>query len=143
MGPYAYMVCMILSLREFIEQFPRLSKRELSLIANRHGIEFRSRLTTRMRKDALRRHACVPHCAQVLYKFRVLDRPQKVTFVPPMEDPRDASDEMAELRHKERKWSRVQRRQLGERESEREESMEYLPVRSFDTNYIFDKYVHA
>ena len=31
---------------------------------------------------------------------------------------RDASDEMTELRHKERKWSRVQWRQLCERESE-------------------------
>ena len=72
-----------------------------------------------MQKDALRRHACVPHCTQVLYRFCALDRPRKVTvFVPLIEDPRDASDEMTELRHKERKWSRVQWRQLRERESE-------------------------
>lgn len=31
---------MILSLGEFIEQFPFLSKRQLSLIANEYGIEF-------------------------------------------------------------------------------------------------------
>ena len=50
-------------------------------------LEFRSCLTTRMQKDALCRHACVPHCTQVLYRFCALDRPRKVTaFVPLIED---------------------------------------------------------
>ena len=71
----------------------------------------------------------------------MLDRPRKVTFVPLMEDPRDALDEMVELRQ--RKWSCVQQRQLCERESEREESVEYPPVRSFNMNHIFDKYIHV
>ena len=130
--PGPFVVCEVVSLREFIEQFPRLSKREMSLIANRHGMQFRTRLTTKMRKDALRRHACVPHCAQVLYRFRVLDRSRKVTFVPPMDEPRNPLDEIGELRHKEKKWTRVQRRKLREGERESDVSQEYPPVRSFD-----------
>ena len=43
------------------------------MITKKHGIEFRSRLTIRMRNDALHCHACVPLCGQVLYKFRPLN----------------------------------------------------------------------
>ena len=42
------------SLREFMEQFPYLSKRELGSIAAAHGINYRSHLIMMMCKDALR-----------------------------------------------------------------------------------------
>ena len=70
-GPF--IVCTVLSLREFIEQFPFLGKRELNVITKKHGIDFRSHLTIRMHNDALCRHACVPLCGWVLYKFRLLN----------------------------------------------------------------------
>ena len=130
--PGPFVVCSVLSLREFIEQFPPLSKRELSLIANRHGIRLMSRLTIRMRKDALRRHVCVSHCAQVLYRFRALDRPRKGTFVSSMDDLRDHLNELQEIRDKERKWSKVHRKKVHERERRVEEPVEYPPLRSFD-----------
>jgi len=53
--------------------------------------------------DALRCHACVPLCDQILYKFCALDRPcTKVTFVPTQDEPRDYLDELVELRQKEK-----------------------------------------
>ena len=56
-------------------------------------------------------NTCIPWYGQVLYKFRALDRPRKVTFVPPSQDnPRDYSDQIEELQQKETKWSRAHRR---------------------------------
>ena len=127
------MVCTIDSLREFIEQFPFLRKPELALIAEKHGIRFKSRLTVTMRKDALRRHTCVPECAQLLYIFRALDRPRKVAFVAPsLDDPRHSTDEIEELRQKTNKRRRMQRKRHRERESVVEQFVEYPPVRSFE-----------
>ena len=63
----------------------------------------------------------------------MLDLPRKVcTFVPPMDDPRDPLDEMVEIRDKERKWTRAQRKKVDERERDIDESAKYLPTRSFD-----------
>ena len=76
-----FIVCSVLSLREFIEQFPFLSKRQLDVIGNMHDIQFRSRLTIRLRVDALHRHARTSSCAQILYKFRALDRPCTVNLL--------------------------------------------------------------
>ena len=52
-------MCSVLSLREFAEWLPFPSKKELSVIANKYGIEFfRSRLTIiRLRMEALHHHA--------------------------------------------------------------------------------------
>ena len=69
-GPF--LVCSVHCLREFIEQFPYLSKRELTLVAATHGIKYRDRLTIMMCKDVLQRHTCRPDCAEVVYKFHTL-----------------------------------------------------------------------
>ena len=129
-GPF--LVCTVLSLREFIEQFPFLGKQELNVIAKKHGIKFRSCLTIRMHIDALRRHACVPLCGRVLYKFQPLNRPRKVIFVPSQDEPRDPLDEITDLRQKEKKWSRAYRRRQGGGELEIDLSVEYPPVRTFE-----------
>ena len=57
-------------------------------------------------------NTCIPWCGQVLYKFRALNRPRKVTFVPPrsQDDPRDYSDQIEELKQKETKGSHAYRR---------------------------------
>ena len=62
-----------------------------------------------------------------------MDGPRNVcTFVPPTDDPRDPLGEMVEIRDKERKWTRVQRKKVDERERDIDESAEYPPTRSFD-----------
>jgi len=78
-GPFV--VCRVHCLREFIEQFFYLSKRELRLVAAAHGIKYRSQVTILMCKDALRCHACRPDCAEVIYKFRTLKRRHDDIFV--------------------------------------------------------------
>lgn len=111
-----YIVCTIVSPREFIEQ--------LGLISNKHVVQFSSRLTTQMRKDALRRHVCGAHCVQVLYRFRQLYRPRKVTFVPATgNDPRDPMDETIELRQNMNKLDREQRKRVHQCGREMESSV--------------------
>ena len=135
-----FLICSVCSLREFVEQFPYLSKRELSLIAAAHGIKYRSRLSIKMCKDALRRHACRPDCAAVAYKFRTLKRPREVTFVEPDLEPMImSSDEVESVRHNDMQKKRVLRKKIWEaaKRSEQDDarsksSVEYPPFRSYD-----------
>lgn len=126
------MICAFVSVSEFIEQFPCLSKREVTLIANKHEIEFRSCLTTRMRKDVFRRHTCVPPRCSGFVQVTCMDRQCKAIVAAPMEAPRDPLDEMAELRQKEKKWSHRQCQKLHEGEREIDGSVKYPPVRSIE-----------
>ena len=133
-GPF--LVCKAFSLRQFIEQFPYLSKRELGWIAAAHGVKYRSRLSIRSCKDALRCHACHPDCTGVVYKFRTLKRRRDVTFVEPEQDSLSTPlHEIEVVRHDEMQRKRVQRKTL--REAERVvdhdsvEGIEYPPLRTF------------
>ena len=136
-GPFV--VCRVHCLREFIEQFPYLSKRELRLVAAAHGIKFRSRITIMMCKDALRRHECRPDCADIVYKFCTLKRRRDVNFVPPdLDPPTDPIDDVEVVRGAEKQRKRVQRRKAQDAKRlvdqvgvESCDSLEYPPFRSF------------
>lgn len=135
-----FLICSVCSLREFVEQFPYLSKRELSLIAAPHGIKFRSRLTIKMCKDALRRHTCRTDCAGVVYKFRTLTRARAVAFVEPDPEPMiKPLTEVETIRHSDMQKRRVLRKKgrdaakrLEQDDARSKSSVEYPPFRTND-----------
>ena len=136
-GPF--LVCSVHCLREFIEQFPYLSKRELTLVAATHGIKYRDRLTIMMCKDVLRCHTCRPDCAEVVYKFHTLKQRRDDVLVPPdLDPPRNAMEDAEVVREGEIQRKRVQWRKLREAKRladqdgvENSNCLEYPPFRSF------------